>query len=156
MATLYRNFPGRLELIEELYRSVTDDICAAARAPTGEIPVRRSSAGSPSSTPPEPARGHSLAAAERRRWGEPVLNESRSRVIAAAEPLPVAAQRSGGVRDDVSLGQVLDTVVAAERVRDDPAASRPQFRAVDGPLIRRHSAATSSADGWSAHREACG
>jgi AcrR family transcriptional regulator len=27
MTTLYRNFPGRLELIEELYRSVIDDIC---------------------------------------------------------------------------------------------------------------------------------
>ncbi|MBR7837134.1 hypothetical protein KDL01_27905 [Actinospica durhamensis] len=49
-----------------------------------------------------------------------VLRESRSRTIAAGEPLFRAAQRSGEVRDEVSLGQILDGLVALAGIDSDP------------------------------------
>src|SRR5579872_4866124 len=38
MATLYRNFPGRRELLEALYTDEVDAICAAAEAMGGAAP----------------------------------------------------------------------------------------------------------------------
>ncbi|MCF4136930.1 TetR/AcrR family transcriptional regulator [Streptomyces sp. Tue 6430] len=38
MATLYRNFPGRLELVEELFRHTVDDMCQAAESVSGDTP----------------------------------------------------------------------------------------------------------------------
>ncbi|WP_336029281.1 TetR/AcrR family transcriptional regulator [Geodermatophilus sp. FMUSA9-8] len=121
MATLYRNFPGRLELLEELYRHLVDEICAAAQAAQGDTPAQAfftwllgfHSAGA------KKGPLASLLVADSR-GDRSVLNESRSRVIAAGEPLFTAAQASGEVRDDVSLGQVLDAVVALDRVDENP------------------------------------
>jgi AcrR family transcriptional regulator len=124
MATLYRNFPNRQDLIAELYRAVVDDICHAAAAAEGDTPgeaffgwLRRFHAAG--------ARKGPLAAllSAEADGDSPVLNESRPRVIAAGEPLLAAAQRSGEVRADVSLGAVLDTVVAVAHMRHDPAVT---------------------------------
>lgn len=138
MATLYRNFPGKLGLIEELYRSEVDDICAAAAAAEGSTPgeaffawmARFHAAGS--------RKGPlaSLLSADPDGDGR-VLNESRSRVIAAGQALFAAAQRSGEVRADVSLGPVLDAVVAVGRVQDDPAAPGSMVQVVFDGLRRR-------------------
>jgi AcrR family transcriptional regulator len=38
MATLYRNFPGRRELLEALYSEEVDAICKATEAPDGQAP----------------------------------------------------------------------------------------------------------------------
>src|SRR5215472_6880013 len=38
MATLYRNFPGRQELLEALYTDEVDAVCAAAETTGGETP----------------------------------------------------------------------------------------------------------------------
>src|SRR4051795_2375746 len=38
MATLYRNFPGRRELLEALYADEVDALCAAAETVEGETP----------------------------------------------------------------------------------------------------------------------
>jgi AcrR family transcriptional regulator len=38
MATLYRNFPSRHELLEALYTEEVDGVCAAAQAPGGDTP----------------------------------------------------------------------------------------------------------------------
>ena len=126
MATLYRNFPSRLGLVEELYREQIDDICASAA----------SAASAAGETPGEAffawldqfqvagARKGALASLLRpdSGGGASLLSESRSRVIAAGQPLLAAAQRSGEVRDDVALGPVLDAVVALERLEGAPAA----------------------------------
>ncbi|MER8012027.1 TetR/AcrR family transcriptional regulator [Streptomyces sp. NPDC094149] len=121
MATLYRNFPGRLELVEELFRHTVDDMCEAAENLSGDTPgetfyawlIRFHAAG---------ARKGPLASvllAESAN-GTPILRDSRSRTIAAGEPLFHAAQCSGEVRDDVSLGQILDGLVALAGVDNDP------------------------------------
>lgn len=139
MATLYRNFPGRLELIEELYRTQVDDICAAAQTPAGDTPGERffawldhfHSAG---------ARKGPLATLLLANSDEdsPVLTESRSRVITAGEQLLHAAQRSGEVREDVSLGQVLDAIVAVGHIRPGPALSGSMVRVLFDGLRRQH------------------
>ncbi len=41
MATLYRNFPGRRELLEALYVEEVDGVCAAAGTVEGDTPVAR-------------------------------------------------------------------------------------------------------------------
>lgn len=120
MATLYRNFPGRPDLVEELYRSQVDEICAATASAEGSTPGEAlfswlrifHDAG---------ARKRPLAALLIEDGGNTVLSESRARVVAAAQPLFDAAVRSGEVRGDVSPGQLLDAIVALEQVRDDPA-----------------------------------
>ena len=38
MATLYRNFPGRQELLEALYTDEVDAVCEAAETIAGETP----------------------------------------------------------------------------------------------------------------------
>jgi AcrR family transcriptional regulator len=126
MATLYRNFPGRRELLEALYTEEVDAICAAAATVTGETP------------------GAVLTAWLRRFLGfssskrhiasellthvdsaNPVFNENRDRVLAAGRPLLVAAQEAGEVRDDLTLEQVLDLIIAVARIHGDPAYVEP-------------------------------
>src|SRR6478752_5905645 len=41
MATLYRNFPGRRELLEALYVDEVDALCAAAQTVDGDTPGQR-------------------------------------------------------------------------------------------------------------------
>lgn len=122
MATLYRNFPGRLELIEALYRHQVDDICAAAGTVEGETPGEVLFAWLEHFRASGARKGPlaSLLLADSSS-DSPVLKESRSRVTSAGESLFAAAQRSGEVRDDVSLAQVLDALVALGRVEGDPA-----------------------------------
>lgn len=122
MATLYRNFPGKLELIEELYRGQVDDICAAAAVQED----------TPGNTFLAWLRGFYEAGVQKGPLaslllatsgnGNSVLNQSRARVITAGEPLLAEAQRTGEVRDDVALGEILDGVVAVSRVPSDPAS----------------------------------
>lgn len=121
MATLYRNFPGRLELVEELFRHTVDEMCEAAESAGGDTPGEAFFAWL--------MRFHALGARKgplasvllsESAKGTPILRASRSRTIAAGEPLFRAAQRSGEVRDDVSLGQILDGLVALAGIDNDP------------------------------------
>ena len=134
MATLYRNFPGRRELLEALYAEEVDGICAAAEAPGGQTP------------------GENLAAWLRRLFaffaskqqiaaellkhtdsGDPVFGGSRARVIAAGQPLLAAAQRAGEARGDVTIEQVLDLVHAVAAIDGDAGYLAPVLQAaLDG------------------------
>jgi hypothetical protein len=59
-----------------------------------------------------------------------VFGESRARVLAAGAPLLAAAQDAGDIRDDISLEQILDTLVAMARIRGDAAYVEPILRTV--------------------------
>ena len=137
MATLYRNFPGRRELLEALYVDEVDAVCAAAATVCGDSP------------------GETLVAwlhrfveffaskldiatelLEETDKDDPVFDNSRARVLAAGRPLLVAAQKSREVRDDLALEQVLDMVIAVSAIRGDPGYLEPILQAaLDG--IRR-------------------
>lgn len=134
MATLYRNFPGRLELLEALYVDEVDALCAAA----GEL------AAAPPAAALEAWLGRFTAFLASKHEiaeellavsdsGNPVFDGSRARVLAAGRPLLAAAQRSGDVREELTLEQVLDLVIAVGRIRGDAAYRAPILRAaLDG------------------------
>ena len=134
MATLYRNFPGRRELLEALYAEQVDAICAAAEAPGGPTP------------------GASLVSWLHQLFGffaskrhiasellkhtdseDPVFGGSRARVIAAGRPLLSAAQQAGEIRDDLDLEQVLDMVHAIATIDGATSHTQPILQAaLDG------------------------
>jgi AcrR family transcriptional regulator len=126
MATLYRNFPGRRELLEALYTDEVDAICAAAETLTFTAWVRRFlefSAG-------KRELAGELLASDR---VNPMFNASRDRVLAAGRPLLAAAQRSGELRADLTLEQVLDMVMAIARIEGDADYVEPILSAaLDG------------------------
>jgi AcrR family transcriptional regulator len=108
MATLYRNFPDRRELLEALYTDEVDAVCEAANTSGGERPgaafiawIRRFFAFSTSKR---------LIASELLVHADstnPVFGESRARVLEAGRPLLVTAQRAHEIRSDLTLEQAL-------------------------------------------------
>jgi AcrR family transcriptional regulator len=138
MATLYRNFPGRQELLEALYTDEVDVICEAAEVLEGEAP------------------GAALLEwldkvfaffTSKRQVGAELLKHSKSdnaffsnnrkRVLAAGQPLLTAAQRTHEVRDDLTLEQVLDMISAIAKVDGDRGYVQPILQsALDGLRAR--------------------
>jgi AcrR family transcriptional regulator len=134
MATLYRNFPGRRELLEALYTDEVDAICEAAEAVDGETPGAALMAWL-----------HRLFTFFRNKHPiasellehtdstDPVFGKSRARVIAAGRPLLVAAQRTHEVRSDLTLEQILDMIKAVATIHGDPSYLEPVLQAtLDG------------------------
>ena len=64
---------------------------------------------------------------------DPVFGGSRDRVLAAGRPLLLAAQQAHEARNDLTLDQVLDLVLAATTIPGDRAYVEPIFQAaLDG------------------------
>ena len=128
MATLYRNFPGRQELLEALYTEEVDAICAAAGEVDGFVSwLRRFIAFST---------GKRQIAAELLTHvdgTDPVFDGGRARVMAAGAPLLAAAQEAGAIRADLTLEQILDMVIAIARIPGDASYVEPILAsALDG------------------------
>jgi len=133
MATLYRNFPGRRELLEALFAGEVDELCQAAGQVSGSPGealvawLRRFAVFHHSK--------HPIAAELLRHTdaADPVFGSSRDRVLAAGQPLLNAAQQAHEVRADLTLDQVLDLVLAAATIPGKPAYVEPILRAaLDG------------------------
>jgi AcrR family transcriptional regulator len=130
MATLYRNFSSRRELLEALYIDEVDAVCEAARTINGDTPgarlvawLRRFFVYFTSKR---------LVASEliEQSDGEnPVLGAGRPRVLAAGRPLLLAAQESHEVRADLTLEQILDMVVAIAKIHGEPRYREPILQA---------------------------
>lgn len=137
MATLYRNFPGRRELLEGLYAREVDGICVAADELDEGSAVANLDAWARRFADFFASK-HDIATelltqADR---NDAVFSDSRARVLAAGRPLLEAAQAAGEVRGDLTLEQILDMVVAISGIRGDAAYLDPIIRAaLDG--IRR-------------------
>jgi AcrR family transcriptional regulator len=126
MATLYRNFPGRQELLEALYTEEVDAICAAAADAPGDPAAARLTAWL--------RRFFAFSTSKRAIAAEllthvagtdPFFEGGRARVLAAGRPLLEAAQAAGEVRGDLTLEQVLDMVIAIARIQGDAAYVDP-------------------------------
>ena len=120
MATLYRNFPGRQELLEALYTDEINAVCKAAETIDGETPgaalaawLRRFFA---FTTSKRHIASQLLGQTDR---SDPLFENNRTRVIAAGRPLLAAAQHARQVRDDLSLEQILDMIVAIATIHGD-------------------------------------
>jgi AcrR family transcriptional regulator len=134
MATLYRNFPGRRELLEALYIDEVNAVCEAAETLEAETPgavfaawLHRFFAFITSKHPvgTELLKDSGGVA--------PVMGVSRGRVMAAGRPLLRAAQRTHEVRENLTLEQILDMVVAIASIHGEPEYLLPILQAaLDG------------------------
>ena len=129
MATLYRNFPGRRELLEALYTEEVNAVCEAATTSRESTPgavvtawLHRFFAYSTSK------RHIASELLTHTDSSDPVFNENRERVLAAGRPLLVAAQQAHEVRDDLTLEQILDMIIAIAKIHGDPAYLEPILR----------------------------
>ncbi len=134
MATLYRNFPGRQELLEALYADEVNTICLAAETASGATPGANLMAWLHRffdfSTSKRHIAAELLKHTDR---SNPLFEGNRARVITAGRPLLFAAQRSHEVRDDLALEQVLDMVIAVATIRGDASYLEPILQAaLDG------------------------
>jgi AcrR family transcriptional regulator len=131
MATLYRNFPGRQELLEALYTDEVDAVCEAAETIDGETPgaalvawLYRFFA---FSTSKRHIAAELLKQTDR---SNPLFKNNRTRVIAAGRPLLAAAQHAGEVRDDLTLEQILDMIVAIATIHGETGYTEPILQTV--------------------------
>jgi hypothetical protein len=67
------------------------------------------------------------------------FGEGRPRVLAAGRPLLTAARRSHEIRDDLTLEQILDLVVAIAKIQQDPGYLDPILQAALDGLRPAHS-----------------
>jgi AcrR family transcriptional regulator len=134
MATLYRNFPARRELLEALYIDEVNAVCEAAETVEGETPGALFTAWLHRFFAFFNSKHH--VGAELLRQSDdsrPFMHKNRDRVFAAGRPLLAAAQRSGEVRADLTLEQVLDLVIAVASIQGDPGYLEPILQAaLDG------------------------
>jgi AcrR family transcriptional regulator len=129
MATLYRNFPGRRELLEALYTDEVNAICEAAEAPGASLLswLRQLFAFFASK------RHIAAELLKHTDSGDSVFGGSRARVTAAGQPLLAAAQQAREVRDDLTLEQILDLIHAIATIRGDTSYVQQILRAaLDG------------------------
>jgi AcrR family transcriptional regulator len=142
MATLYRNYPGRRELLEALYADEVEAVCRAAETVDGGMPGAVLAAWLHRffdfSTSKRHIASELLKHTDR---SNPLFDTSRTRVIAAGRPLLAAAQHTYEVRDDLTLEQVLDMVIAIATIQGDRHYLEPILQTtLDGLRPDRHEA----------------
>jgi AcrR family transcriptional regulator len=134
MATLYRNFPGRQELLEALYTDEVDAVCEAAETIDGRTPGAALAAWLHRFSVFSASKRH-IAAELLKETGRsnPLFKNNRARVMTAGRPLLAAAQQAGEVRDDITLEQILDMIVAIATINGDADYTGPILQAaLDG------------------------
>lgn len=139
MATLYRNFPGRLELLEAIWSHEIDAVCQEAETVTGETPgavflawLRRFFTFS------SHKRHIAIELLAHVDVDSPVFMRNRAKIVSAGQPLLADAQHGGEIRADLTLRQILDLVVAIAAIRGDADHVEPIYQAaLDG--LRRPS-----------------
>jgi AcrR family transcriptional regulator len=134
MATLYRNFPGRRELLEALHTDEVSAICRAATTVDGETPGAVLTAWLHRFFVFATSKRHIASELlEHTDRSNPLFDNNRARVIAAGRPLLSAAQRAHEVRDNLTLEQILDMVIAIATIHGDTRYLEPILQtALDG------------------------
>jgi AcrR family transcriptional regulator len=122
MATLYRNFSSRRELLEALYIDEVDAVCQAAETVAGDTPGAALVAWLHRFFIYFTSKRHVASELlEHSGTDNPVFGAGRPRVLAAGRPLLLAAQDSHEVRGDLTLEQILDMVAAIAKIQGDPS-----------------------------------
>jgi AcrR family transcriptional regulator len=120
MPTLYRNFPGRHELLEALFVDEVDALCQAAQRLDGQTPAEALVAWLHRFFGFFASKRHIAAELLKHTdRDDPVFSDNRARVIAAGRPLLAAAQRANEVRDDLTFEQILDMIHAIATIDGD-------------------------------------
>lgn len=127
MATLYRNFPGRRELLEAVYADEVDGLCAAAQ-PGGDPAdalttwLRRLFDFLPRK------RVMVSELLELTDQDSPVVDGGRARALDAGRPLLIAAQEAGKVRGDLTIEQIFDLIVAIAKIHGETSYLDPMVQ----------------------------
>ncbi len=131
MATLYRNFPSRLELLEALYAAEADAAFTAANS-TDDV--------SAADALRTWLQQFFAFAASKKHVGAELLthvtsdshifNDTKTRVITAGRPLFEAAQNVHQIRGDITLEQVLQMLVAIAAIDGDAHNRAPMFQTI--------------------------
>jgi AcrR family transcriptional regulator len=134
MATLYRNFPGRRELLEALYIDEVNAGCEAAEAASAQSPGDALMTWLHMFLAFVPSKrlivSELLADSDQ---GDPIVATGRARALAAGQPLLAAAQEAREIRGDLTLEQILDMLGAIARIHGDPGYVEPILQAaLDG------------------------
>ena len=134
MATLYRNFPGRRELLEALYTDEVDAVCEAAETVGGETPGAALTAWL--------HQFFAFVTSKRHIAAELLKHTDRSNPAVRQQPRPGARRRPAAprrraarheVRDDLTLEQILDMVIAIATIHGDSRYLEPILQAaLDG------------------------
>lgn len=139
MATLYRNFAGRRELLEALYAAEVEVVCVAAQSTSGSPPGEALRAWLGQFFAFIAGKKHLAAELLTHVDRESALfDDSRDRVLAAGRPLFDAAQSVGEVRSDVGFEQVLDMLVSLATIEGDARYREPILRTVLDGLAPRN------------------
>ncbi len=126
MATLYRNFPTRLELLEALYAAEADVAFTTLGPDSGATPAEALRAWLREFFAFAASKKHVAAEllAHRDRHSQ-IFDDTKTRVIAAGRPLFDAARRAHVIRDDLTLEQVLELLVSIAAIDGSPAYQEP-------------------------------
>jgi len=139
IGTLYRHFPTRQALVEALYVEEVEELCRTAEQLDGEDPwdaLNRWFERFIAYMATKQALAHELL--NYLDAGSPLFSDCRAAMFAAGEPLLTRAQQAGVVRDDVTIGQVIQIVVGiAKTPSADPGQVEHLVRiALDGLRFR--------------------
>lgn len=130
MATLYRNFPGRRELLEALYADEVDALCEAVGAGDSRTPGAALTTWLRRVFDFVPSKGLIVSELlEHTDPGSPVVpGAHRARALAAGRPLLTAAQDAHEIRDDITLEQIFDMIVAIAKIHGEPGYLEPMLQ----------------------------
>ena len=129
MATLYRNFPGRRELLEAVYIDEIDAVCDAALTVQADTPgaafvawLRVVLAFVPNK------RAIVSQLLEHTDHNDPLLHTNRARALDAGRPLLTAAQQADEIRSDLSFDQIIQMINAIAKIPAEPDYLEPMFQ----------------------------
>jgi AcrR family transcriptional regulator len=143
MATLYRNFPGRRELLEAVYIDEIDAVCDAALTLRAEAPGAAFVAWLRvvlAFVPHKRAIVSQLL--EHTDHDDPLLHTNRDRALDAGRPLLAGAQRAGEIRDDLTFDQIIDMLNAIAKIPAGPDYLGPMFQTLLDGLRPRETGKT--------------
>ncbi len=157
MATLYRNFPGRRELLEAVFMEEVDEICEAASTTTGDAPSTRLQEWLRLLFAFLSGKGQITSELLKHTGsGDPVFGANRDRVLAAGHPLLRSAQREGDVRGDIDVEQIVDMIHAVAMIEGDRAHVQPILQAALDGLRNRRTLEEPRGDGRTRHAQRSG
>jgi len=136
-ATLYRNFGTRRDLLEALLVDEVDEVCAAATTAEGDSPWHRFEAWLRHfyATTKRPVIRALIEDTDRASH----VSDSRGRMLAAGQPLLVAAQNANQIPSSLDLGQILDFVMAIAKITGTEQYRQPLLEAALAGLHTRSS-----------------
>ena len=131
MATLYRNFSTRQELLEALYATEADTAFTPQQFPPGTPSGEQLRAWLRQFFTFAASKRHIAAALLTHvQPDSPIFDTTRTRVIAAGRPLLEAAQATNEIRDDLTVEQVLQMLVSIATIDGDTQYQEPMLRTV--------------------------